>query len=184
MGGYWIGRDQIAAIISDYLALFPDESARLRELELLAHAGYAVNRRENAAGHVTVAPVLIDAGYQVLHRVHPAPEGGLWTLPTGHLKPLDESVMAAARRRASMASGIPGECLRPLVGHELIPLDIGVPLARDGLCVDYELRYGFTVDAGAVTTRGPELVEWLPIALVKDPLLRGKLLHITATTIR
>ena len=180
MSGYWIGVEQIKVVVQAYLELFPDEYPRLQQLDRLARSGYAVNRCDSQAGHVTVAAVVLDSADRVLHRVCPAPGGAAWTLPAGHLDPTDESLAAAARRRVTTEAGIPAEYLQPLPAHDLVPLDIDAPpLGQDSSqarCVHFELRYPFTVAAAAAGVTRPESIEWLPVTAVPDRLLRGKLL--------
>jgi 8-oxo-dGTP pyrophosphatase MutT (NUDIX family) len=141
----------VQAIVRQYLARFPKERDRLRELEVFLPSGGDLRSRENMAGHVTASALLVDLETDrlllVQHRVL-----DLWIPPGGHLES-GETMLQAARREAAEEVGA-YRWEQVCAGDPDVPIDIDSHLipamsARgEREHVHHDFRYLFAVRGG------------------------------------
>jgi 8-oxo-dGTP pyrophosphatase MutT (NUDIX family) len=171
-----ISTDEIGALVEKYLAEYPDEVDRLARLT------EALNRPGQPPKNLTCAAVLINPRWRVLHIHYPAEQR--WLLPGGDLVATDESLPAAALRKAYEWTGIEPAIVVPLPGFEVTPIDIHVHRMTSNRAPSrfehwhFEIRHAFQL-VGSPTIRlatdDPGQPSWLTPAAVPGFTLRLKL---------
>ncbi|MGC4947062.1 NUDIX domain-containing protein [Streptomyces sp. DT224] len=180
-------RSDIRTTTEAYLAHHPHEWEALAGLLSLLDGVDDPADRATLPAHITCSAVVIDRRSRVLHIRHRA-SGGLLLTPGGHTESGDRSLLVAALRELTEETGIPPDavCLtRQLLGS---PVDIDVhdidarPAKGEPAHRHYDFRYVFHLadaEPPAITLQDEEVsgAQWLPLAEVRSPALRTKLLH-------
>ncbi|MFB6673091.1 NUDIX domain-containing protein [Streptomyces sp. NPDC056390] len=177
-------RSHIRATAEAYLARHPHEGEALAGLPALLDGADDPCHRATWPAHVTCSAVVINRDRHVLHIGHKA--SGKLLAPGGHVED-DRTLLAAALREVCEETGIlPRDlCLTPQFLGD--PIDIDVHDIDANLAKDepshrhFDFRFAFYL-----ATQQPPLLalqdeevcgaQWLPLADVRSPTLRAKLL--------
>ncbi|MFB8206422.1 NUDIX domain-containing protein [Streptomyces sp. NPDC056010] len=180
-------RSHIRRTTEAYLVRHPHERESLAGLLSLLDGPDDPADRATLPAHVTCSAVVVDRRCRVLHIRHRASDGLVLT-PGGHTEPGDHSLLVAALRELSEETGIaPGavSLTRQFLGS---PADIDVhdidarPAKGERAHRHYDFRYVFHLadeEPPALTLQDEEVsgAQWLPLAEVRSPTLRTKLLQ-------
>ncbi|MFJ6250001.1 MULTISPECIES: NUDIX domain-containing protein [unclassified Streptomyces] len=175
----------IGDLLTAYLARHPGERGALEPLLTALGTDGGPAGRTALLGHVTCSAVVIDRDRRVLHVRHRAT--GLPLAPGGHVEDSDESLPAAALRRAVEEVGIPASFFSPAPGFEAVPIDVDVhdiarapaPAKGEPALRHYDFRFAFRL-ADDAPEPAPQAGEGegtcrLPFDGVTSPGLRAKL---------
>nr|WP_245967504.1 NUDIX domain-containing protein [Streptomyces fragilis] len=171
--------------VEAYLGRHPDEREALSKL--LAALGRPDDGPSGTPllGHVTCSAAVVDHDLRVLHIAHRGT--GALLVPAGHVEAADRTLLTAALRKVTEATGIPASALSLTPQFLGAPADIivdesaarpakGAPAHRH-----YDFRFVFYLTQEpppAVVLRDEEVsgCRWLPLGEVASPSLRAKLL--------
>ncbi|MFF0110460.1 NUDIX domain-containing protein [Streptomyces hirsutus] len=181
-------RSHIRATTEGYLARYPEEREALAGLLSVLDGAANPSSRATLPGHVTCSAAVIDRHRRVLHIGHKVT--GLLLAPGGHVED-DRTLLAAALREVCEETGIrPGDlCLPPQFLGAPIDIDVHAidanPAKGEGAHRHFDFRFAFylaTEEPLPLALQDEEVsgAQWLPLADVRSPTLRAKLLDAEA----
>ncbi|MGW1900301.1 NUDIX domain-containing protein [Streptomyces hirsutus] len=181
-------RSHIRATTEGYLARYPEEREVLAGLLSVLDGAANPSSRATLPGHVTCSAAVIDRHRRVLHIGHKVT--GLLLAPGGHVED-DRTLLAAALREVCEETGLrPGDlCLTPQFLGAPIDIDVHAidanPAKGEGAHRHFDFRFAFylaTEEPLPLALQDEEVsgAQWLPLADVRSPTLRAKLLDAEA----
>lgn len=167
----------IARIVADYLALFPDERDNLKDLLKQIEATETLNDRKNFNGHITGSAVVLSPDHTQILLIH----HNLfhkWLQPGGHWED-EASPWVAAQREAAEETGVHIQRQLAAANPDIsIPLDIAThhiiarPDKNEPPHLHHDFRYVFEANVGDLINKPNEVsaAEWVTL---NDPRLKN-----------
>ncbi|SEL25227.1 NUDIX hydrolase [Streptacidiphilus jiangxiensis] len=162
-----ITNGEVAAALSAYLALHPEEESALSEPLQLLRTGMDVTSRRTLPMHVTAGALLVRHGREILLIKHRAYQ--ILLQPGGHVEPTDTGLLEAAARELVEETGIDPSTVTPSFDVPAY-IEYGLVAARPdkGEPAHHHLDFGYAftteADAGHIQESEVTYAGWFPVA--------------------
>jgi len=138
-----------------------EQGFRSEMLGLLAKEPCCFDRDCFDPGHFTASAFILSPGLDELLLILHA-KLNLWLQPGGHVEPLDENLLAAARREAAEEVGLTD---LQLLSEGILDVDIhGIPEGRDPAHQHFDVRFLFTTTTRELRAASDAVdARWVPL---------------------